>query len=304
MKSIVFIIGLLLPPGPPDPLPAVVSGTLQRIENFPSTYVDPRTIDVWLPEGYAASRRYPVIYMHDGNMLFDSSATWNRQEWQVDEVMTRMRREEGLPDCIVVGIWNNGRFRRAEYFPDAILDSVPAASRNWILPHILELRARGNDYLSFLVMELKPYIDSLYATLPGAEHTFVMGSSRGGLISLYALCEYPDVFGGAACLSIHWPIVEPMTDDPRNADIFATAFRSYLITHLPAPGERKIYYDVGTLNLDSSYGRHQAIMDSLMNAKGFTGRKWMSRIIAGGDHTERSWTLRLPAAFDFLLRDH
>ncbi len=94
-----------------------------------------------------------------------------------------------------------------------------------------------------MVNELKPFIDSNFATLGDQSNTFVAGSSMGGLISLYAVCEYPDVFGGAACLSTHWPGVFNSEHNPIPA-----AFIRYLESHLPSPVNHKLYFDYGTAN--------------------------------------------------------
>ena len=93
------------------------SGTLERIENFPSKYVRARNVDVWLPEGYSKKKKYAVLYMHDGQMLFDSSITWNKQEWKVDEVASQLMEEGKTKDFIVVAIWNHADIRHPNYFP-------------------------------------------------------------------------------------------------------------------------------------------------------------------------------------------
>lgn len=89
-------------------LPQPSTGAIQRLENFPSRFVSPRNIDAWLPEGYKPDKEYPVLYMHDGQMLFDSTTTWNGQEWGVDEILGRLIREKRIRPCIVVGVWNAG----------------------------------------------------------------------------------------------------------------------------------------------------------------------------------------------------
>ena len=82
----------------------VSSGKVERIENFPSAYIASRNIDVWLPEGYNSTKKYNVLYMHDGQMLFDSTQTWNRKEWKVDEVVSQLIKSGKIEECIVVGI--------------------------------------------------------------------------------------------------------------------------------------------------------------------------------------------------------
>src|ERR1035437_7847116 len=95
-------------------LPKVSSGSIKRIENFKSRFIASRNVDVWLPEGYNTSKKYNVVYMHDGQLLFDSLLTWNKKEWKVDEVFSQLIREKKIEECIVVGIWNNGAERISE----------------------------------------------------------------------------------------------------------------------------------------------------------------------------------------------
>src|SRR5208283_2194586 len=132
---------------------------------------------------------------------------WNHQEWCADETLTKLLKEKKIRDCIVVGIWNNSEKRHAEYFPQKIIESIPEPTRTKILTKQIKGAPLADNYLKFLVKELKPFIDSHYSTHKDAGNTFLIGSSMGGLISLYGLCEYPDVFGGAACLSTNSPVM-------------------------------------------------------------------------------------------------
>lgn len=144
-----------------------------------------RTIRLYLPPSYRQSdRRYPVLYMHDGQNLFDA-ATGYAGEWQVDETLDRLS-ANGQLELIVVGIDNGGALRNQELVP-------------FVHPDIA--KAEGEAYLKFIINELKPYIDSHYRTLPTREHTGLMGSSLGGLITHYAGQYHSDVFGRLGVLS-------------------------------------------------------------------------------------------------------
>lgn len=256
---------------------------------------------IWLPSDYSPEKKYAVLYMHDGQMLFDSSTTWTKQEWRVDETMNRLSAENEIRDAIVVGIPNNSAYRWAEYLPQAILDSIPSAIRGPLVRKWLQGKPLGDAYLRFIVEELKPYIDQEYATLPDAANTLVMGSSMGGIISLYAISEYPDVFGGAGCLSTHWPLGLPgITDDDIAFDV-PGAFRKYLQDNLPSPLNHRIYFDYGSETLDSLYKPHQLLVDSIMMYKGYTAENWITREFRGEAHTERSWADRLHIPLQFLL---
>ena len=104
---ILFLLAGIIITNAQTKLPEVSSGKLERIENFKSKFVSDRNIDVWLPEGYSEESKYNVLYMHDGQMLFDANTTWNKQEWGVDETMTKLISEGKIGPCIVVGIFND-----------------------------------------------------------------------------------------------------------------------------------------------------------------------------------------------------
>jgi enterochelin esterase-like enzyme len=285
--------------------PVVSSGTLHHIESFSSAFVPSRPVDVWLPEGYNPRKRYPVLYLHDGQMLFDSTGTWNGQEWQVDETMDRLIRSGAVPPCIVVGVWNAGPLRRVEYFPQKAFELLPSGLQDSIFRTFgsdeagrpLPAGLMADRYLRFLVEELKPYIDRKYATRRARKHTMIAGSSMGGLISLYAICEYPGVFGGAACMSTHWPGIMVQADNP-----VPQAIMTYFQAHIPKPGRHRLYFDRGTLNLDAWYAPYQLQADEIMRQAGYTASNWVTRVAEGDDHNERSWSGRLEWPLRFLMK--
>jgi len=282
------------------PLPEVANGRIERLENFQSVFVQPRNVDVWLPQGYSADKKYPVLYMQDGQMLFDSTTTWNKQEWGVDEVMGRLIRQDSIQPAIVVGIWNTGEGRHADYFPQKPYDSLPKSfKRNlretWAGKPFPE-HIRSDRYLKFLTEELKPYIDDHYSTSPDRDQTFVMGSSMGGLISIYAICEYPGIFGGAACMSTHWPGIFSTQNNP-----IPQAFADYMRSHLPSPENHRIYFDYGTKTLDAAYEPFQLKIDSVMRKQGYDNTNWETLKFEGQSHSERAWHKRLDHPLVFLL---
>jgi predicted alpha/beta superfamily hydrolase len=264
-----------------------ITGDIFRFQNFPSRFVDARTVDVWLPPGYSNNKKYAVLYMHDGQMLFDRQAAWNKMEWGVDETMTRLLKDEKIRETIVVAIWNTAR-RREEYMPQKAFEIADEKQKKAAAD--FEIREVISDkYLKFIVEELKPYIDKTYSTETGREHTFIMGASMGALISLYAVSEYPNVFGGAGCLSTHFPAGDGVVIE-------------YMKTNLPAPADHKIYFDYGTETLDADYEPFQKKADEIMSQKGFTpDRNWVTRKFAGDDHSETSWGRRVEIPLTFLL---
>jgi len=287
-------------------VPTPQQGRIVRHENFPSAHVTPRNVDVWLPAQYDPQKKYAVLYMQDGQMLFDSTLTWNKQEWGVDETLSQLMSENKIKDCIVVGIWNGGRSRHAEYFPQKPFESLSASQQEMVYN---AYRSNGQSiffgipimsdrYLNFLTQELKPFIDKTYATKTDRSNTFIAGSSMGALISLYAICEYPSIFGGAACLSTHWPGLFTMENNP-----VPGAFFSYLEQSLPSPNRHRIYFDHGTETLDSMYASLQKSVDLIMAKRGYKSKQWLSRSWPGQDHSERSWRGRFALPASFLLKN-
>jgi predicted alpha/beta superfamily hydrolase len=267
-----------------------IIGALEHFENFYSKYIDFRNVDVWLPPGYEQRNdRYPVLYMHDGQNIFDHPAAFGGESWRVDLAITRLIDEGKIQGAIVVGVWNSP-IRWREYMPQKPYES-PALQIHH--PRILE-RAGGppvsDDYLRFLVEELKPFIDKRYRTLRDQQNTFVMGSSMGGLISLYAISEYPQVFGGAGCVSIHWSAArEELVDE--------------MARHLPDPSDHKLYFDFGTGALDSEYEPYQQRMDEFLRRAGYRqDENWLTLKFEGAEHSERSWRERAHIPLEFLLK--
>lgn len=280
------------------------NGSFVHYESFPSSRVEPRPVDVWLPPGYTGSgERYPVVYMHDGQMVFDKptspfTSLWRRIMgwyyggifWDVDKTMARLIREEKIRSAIVVSIWNSpGVKRRNEYMPQKPVTEEVSRLIKAEGADIARDEITSDNYLKFLVEELKPFIDATYRTKSDRENTFIMGSSMGGMISAYAISEYPDVFGGAGCLSTHWPLGDGAVID-------------WYENHWPQPGTNRVYFDYGTESLDAEYEPYQLKMDALMRKKGFVeGDDWMTQRFEGEDHSPRAWRERLHIPLTFLL---
>lgn len=276
-------------------LPQVSAGRLERLVLEDARMGD-RLVDVWLPPGYRADWPHAVLYMHDGQMLFDPRSTWNRQAWAVDTIAAPLIAEGALRDFIVVGLHNHAGQRHAEFFPQACWPAIEktGAGQRYLAGQ-LKRQPLSDAYLHSLVQVLKPRIDARYATDPRPASTFLMGSSMGGLISLYGLCEYPEVFGGAAALSTHWIGLYE-----RNAEI-PGALLAYLERKLPAAGSHRLYLDRGTVGLDALYDEAQARVDALLAERGHRPPLTQSRVFEGADHTEQHWAQRLALPLRALL---
>ncbi len=267
--------------------------------DFPSKFIPPRQVDIWLPPGFSPDdgSRYPVIYMHDGQNLFDPEHAFIGVDWGIDPALTRLIRKKAIQPPIVVGIWNTPN-RIGDYMPE---DAFQTAESQQLLRDYLSDRwpddiitIMGNAYLAFIVRELKPWVDDHFPTLPQAEHTSIMGSSMGGLISLYALCQYPQVFGGAACLSNAWHLGEDFLLD-------------YFQLNLPGPQTHKLYLDMGgheSRSPDSNTSLiyfHKAMRQAAKNAGYTEGKNLLTAIYKSHTHSETDWRRRVHIPLKFLL---
>lgn len=285
-----------------QPLPQASTGRIERLPAIASKHVDARPVDVWLPADYDPARRYNVLYMQDGQNLFDGRLNFTGKSWQADLAVERLVKAGRIPDTLIVGIWNNGVERYAEYYPEKVLAHAPEAARREYVEGASNGRSKADAYLRYLVEELKPAIDRRYPTRPGPESTFVVGSSMGGLISLYALCEYPQVFGGAAGLSTHW-VGRPTAwgrERARNAALPLAAM-AYLSQYLPLAGRHRIYTDRGDDWLDSLYAPTHRFVGEVLRDRGYTHADAMTPVFDGTGHTEADWAARLDVPLRFLM---
>ncbi|MGM9736010.1 MAG: alpha/beta hydrolase [Candidatus Cryptobacteroides sp.] len=274
--------------------PQVSCGTLVNFDNFPSRFVAPRAVRVWLPDGWLQGGGHDVLYMHDGQMLFDSEFSWNGQEWGVDETLGELIGQGKVRPCIVVGIDNVSGLRIGEYCPDDMSRFLRRGERIF-----REYEPMGNAYLKFIVEELKPFIDRKFPTYTDRSHTWIAGSSCGGLISSYALCRYPEVFNGAACLSTHCTMSDPATD--RKRPRFQRAYRRYMETCLPEPNSHMLYMDCGTETLDATYVQAQDELNRAIESLGWDSDHFMHRLYEGHSHCEDDWRSRLAVPLCFFL---
>jgi len=266
-----------------------VKGKLVRYDNFASEFVTPRNVDIWVPQGYGRKKkRYPVLYMHDGQNLFDPELSFAGVDWGVAKTASRLFSQEHLPEMIVVGVWNT-RLRISEYMPEKPM-------KEWADPRTLKRFEKtygagpnSDRYLAFLVNELKPFVDTEYRTIAGQKGTLLMGSSMGGLISLYAACEYPEVFGGAACLSTSWTVG-------------GRVVLRYLERHLPRPGKHRFYFDYGSESQIARYESLQKTVNRTLRRAGYRrDEDWMTQKFPGAAHDEAAWRERLDVPIRFLL---
>ena len=156
---------------------------------------------------------------------------------------------------------------------------------------------KGDEYLKFLVYEIKPYIDATYSVYSNKENTFVAGSSMGGLMSMYAISEYPTIFQGAACISTHWVGAMAEENNP-----FPSAIFRYVAANVPDAKSHKLYFDYGDQTLDRHYPKYASTVDSVYTNRGYSVANFRNLFFPGTDHSEKSWQKRIHIPLNFLLK--
>ncbi|MDE6297026.1 MAG: hypothetical protein K2L89_04185 [Muribaculaceae bacterium] len=278
-----------------SPIQKAECGTIQRLEVVSPQLNDTIEVDVWLPSDFNTEKRYPVLYMHDGQNLFDASTTWNHQSWEMDVTPCRMIGQGEIEPMIIVGIHSDPEKRVSQLMPqqavkDAGLEDLMAEVKLKGKPVL------GDQYADFVVNTLKPLIDSSYPTLSDRDNTSVMGSSMGGLMSLYLICQYPEVFGGAGCLSTHW--YGSLDAGGR----FGEAMINYVENTLPDPASHRLYFDHGTSTIDFYYGPWETKALLKAQEKGYQyGKNLDSYIDYGAPHEESAWAARVARPLRFLF---
>jgi enterochelin esterase-like enzyme len=277
----------------------VKSGTLRTFQA--SKNGSARNVDIWLPEHYSSQQKYDVVYMHDGQMLFDSTLTWNHQEWKVDEVSEDLMHDGKVKPFIVVGIWNDPANRYAEFFPEAIYSDLDTVFAAFYYRNLWNEKLRADSYLKWIVDTLIPSVQQEVSCKEGQNHTFMMGSSMGAVISLYGMCEYPKVFGGVACLSFHGPMVNSNMLQEDHLNKIMIPFINYLKVKLPSQHDHFIYLDRGGKDLDSWYPPYHKLLLKYLSKK-YNSSHLTSRVFEESGHNEKDWSKRLAIPLSFLLR--
>jgi predicted alpha/beta superfamily hydrolase len=239
-----------------------------------------RDVLVYLPPGYESggyetggSRRYPVLYLQDGQNLFDGKTSYVKgSSWTVGETADRLIGQGEIEPLIIVGVYNTGAHRLEEYTPTR--DPVYGGGK-------------ADRYGQLLTEELKPWVDDTYRTLDGPEHTGIGGSSLGGLVSLYLGLRRPDVFGRLAVLSpsVWWhrrsilSIVKSANPDPRP----------------------RIWLDMGSDEGAAGLRNSDQLQQALLERGWREGEDLQYTQVQGGRHDERAWALRVGPFLKFLF---
>lgn len=268
-----------------------VTGEVQRVR------FGERIVDYWVPR----SKPTHLLIAHDGQNIFDKNTATRRRTWQMAQSADRVFSRHGLTPPLIIGVFHsstkeNPWGRAKDLTPTQPFNEgvEPIDTPRGILPRnrdelkIADLR--GDEYLAEIVDVIAPQISQSIDNDISKENTAIIGSSMGGLASLYALAKRPDFFSTALALSPHWVIGEkPLAE--------------WLINNLPNPNSHKVWMSRGTKGLDSQYEATQKYADELMVRKSYRiGKDFETKIYSRTGHNEKSWASYLDQVFDFWLR--
>ena len=254
-----------------------------RIHPFHSRiYGNDRFLRVWLPAGYDdaqnAARHYPVLYLNDGQNLFEPATSFNGVEWQVDETADRLIREQKIPPLIIVGIDNAGKDRVREYMPHRSFQPMM-------------LRVHGTRYPSFLIKEVMPFVDRQYRVASGPGSTGLGGSSLGALIALYTVAVSPGIFGRLLLESPSlWAASRQIIRQSRTVRRWPE--RVFLATGSAEAGREE---------RDRSMVDDVQELAAILYRSGLDGRRLRLVVDQGAPHHESAWARRFPNALSFLF---
>ncbi len=264
-----------------------VVGTLVYWTDVGSKFLaEERHVEIWLPPGYEENpeRRYKVLYMSDGQNLFDPRIANTGVDWGVDEAVTSLVEAGAIEPVIVVGVWSSAR-RGEEYSP-------------W---------HGADNYARFLIEELIPRVNAEFRTLTGPQSTAHMGSSMGGLLSFFLAVRHGEVFGACGCVSTHFPLSEAVVAQHFNfADKSAEPDPTpYILKDieggLAVPKGARLWFDYGSETLDAEYGPTHDAVRAWLIAQGLAeGGDFVVRRYDGAAHNEASWRARLKDPLTFL----
>jgi predicted alpha/beta superfamily hydrolase len=250
-----------------------ITGDVRYHRQLKGTAIDDRDVIVWLPPGYEKENhlRYPVVYMHDGQNIFDPATSAFGTDWRIDETADSLIKLKAIPAAIIVGIYNTAA-RMKEYTPGD----------------------KGSAYMNFVVKKVKPFIDSVYRTKPDRDNTITGGSSAGGILSFMLVWEYPQIFSKAICMS---PAFRPP------AAINATWNYITTVKHTSQPPKNVFFYmDNGGVGLDADLQPGIDEMLVALKEKGYKENKDFVFILdASARHFESEWAKRFPEAIKMVL---
>lgn len=305
MKQLFFLFAALccssvllaqqsLAPTSTERFPIFKGDTLIR-HHFPAFGELPgRWVDVWLPKMEAAQGPLALVLAQDGQNIFDPSTAYGGESWELHLAVQKLIDSQQIRPCMVVGIWNTSN-RFNEYLPSPAVVGLDTAAFA-ILKAERMAAPQSDAYVAWIDQVLMPFLTANYPISQAADDRFLIGSSMGGLISSYLLAKLPNQFGGAMCVSTHWPL-----SLKRNELAFSAPYRSWLLAQMPVLQHKRLYMDHGDLTLDSFYAIHQQAFDAAWKSQTAFPANYRSMAFEQAAHNEASWRARVHLPIKFML---
>lgn len=300
LASAALVLGLA---GCTLPTPAK-NGQTVEIEGVEADGLPAQHVTIWLPPEYDAqsTRHFPVLFMWDGQNLFDPAQTQYNKAWMVQDVLQGMVARGEAEPHIVVGIWSPaGKDRYRSYIPQFAENAEGKVAQS--ISDMAGGAIASKRQLDWVSDSLIPWLERDYRVRTGEANRTIVGASMGGVMSCYAIIERPDVFGRAGCVSAHLALADPQMA-PHHEEQIAWLWDSYLDAHLGRPNGRRVWMDHGTEMLDSYYGPWQHMVAEDFERLGWReGEDFTARVYKGAEHDENFWRERMPEMLLWLWRE-
>ena len=273
---------------------------------------DTRKIQIYYPNNKKIDSDTLFILMNDGEELFNAAESWHNMEWGIDEKIEEMNLNESELNFVIIAIHSakkGNRFfvdetkRYAEYFPK---ESIPYFDSGFKKRRYQEWVNKNNlYYLEFLTEDVIPFVEDKFDILLNNKNLGIIGASMGGLAALNALIEHPDLFGFAGCISTHWVgikpfeyVLLPLVGKINGDDDTANAIISYIEDNITNIDDQKIYFDHGTIGLDSLYSTPQGRVNKILDSK---SKDYKYLVFEGYDHYASEFGSRFDSVLEYLV---
>ncbi len=273
---------------------------------------DTRKIQIYYPNNKKIDSDTLFIFMNDGEELFNAAESWHNMEWGIDEKIEEMNLNESELNFVIIAIHSakkGNRFfvdetkRYAEYFPK---ESIPYFDSGFKKRRYQEWVNKNNlYYLEFLTEDVIPFVEDKFDILLNNRNLGIIGASMGGLAALNALIEHPDLFGFAGCISTHWVgikpfeyVLLPLVGKINGDDDTANAIISYIEDNITSIDDQKIYFDHGTIGLDSLYSTPQGRVNKILDSK---SKDYKYLVFEGYDHYAPEFGSRFDSVLEYLV---
>ena len=273
---------------------------------------DTRKIQIYYPNNKKIDSDTLFIFMNDGEELFNAAESWHNMEWGIDEKIKQMNLNENELNFVIIAIHSakkGNRFfvdetkRYAEYFPK---ESIPYFDSGFKKRRYQEWVNKNNlYYLEFLTEDVIPFVEDKFDILLNNRNLGIIGASMGGLAALNALIEHPDLFGFAGCISTHWVgikpfeyVLLPLVGKINGDDDTANAIISYIEDNITSIDDQKIYFDHGTIGLDSLYSTPQGRVNKILDSK---SKDYKYLVFEGYDHYAPEFGSRFDSVLEYLV---